>query len=65
MIRYWQGRLLTDARRDPVSTLVAARSVLDVGRLAVAYHTRRTAQRIAVVGLAILAVAGIATSAHW
>ena len=61
MIRYWQGRLLTDARRDPL----VARSVLHVGRLAVAYHSRRTAQRISAVGLAILAVTGFAISVHW
>lgn len=65
MIRYWQARLLNDARRDPVATLLAARPMLDVGRLAVAYHSRRTVQRIAVVGLAIIAVAGVATSGHW
>ena len=65
MIRYWQGRLLADARRDPMAALRAAGSVLDVGRLALAYHTRRTARRVSVVALAILAVAGVATSAHW
>ena len=65
MIRYWQGRLLTDARRDPLATVSVARSALHVGRLAVAYHSRRTAQRISAVGLAILAVTGFATSVHW
>ena len=65
MIRYWQSRLLSDARRDPLTALLAARSILAVGRLTAAYHLRRTAQRISVVALAILAVAGVATSAHW
>jgi hypothetical protein len=65
MIRYWQGRLLTDAPRDPLATLGAARSMLQVGRLAVAYHTRRTAQRASAVGLAILAAAAVVASAHW
>jgi hypothetical protein len=64
MIRYWQGRLLTDAPRDPLATLGSARSVLQVGRLAVGYHSRRTAQRASVVGLAMLAAA-VATAAHW
>jgi hypothetical protein len=65
MIRYWQTRLLTDAPRDPLTTLGAARSVLQVGRLAVAYHTRRTAQRGSAVGIAILAAAAVAASVHW
>jgi hypothetical protein len=65
MIRYWQGRLLSDAPRDPLATFWAARSVLHVGRLALGYHSRRTLQRTSAVGLALLAVAGIATSAHW
>jgi len=65
MIRYWQGRLLTDARRDPLATVSVAGSVLHVGRLAVAYHSRRTAHRVSAVGLAILAVAGFAISVHW
>ncbi len=65
MIRYWQGRVLADAPHDPLTTLWAARSLLHVGRLAVAYHSRRTAQRISVVALALLAVAGVATSGHW
>lgn len=64
MIRYWQGRLISDAPRDPVATLWAARSVLHVGRMALGYHSRRTLQQMTVVGLALLAVAGIAT-AHW
>jgi hypothetical protein len=65
MIRYWQGRLLTDAPRDPLATFRAAHSVLRVGRLAVAYHSRRTAQRASALGLAILAAAAVATSVHW
>jgi hypothetical protein len=64
MIRYWQGRLVTDARRDPVATVLAARSVLDVGRLAVGYHSRRALQRLGVAALAIVAVTVVATSAH-
>lgn len=65
MIRYWQGRVLADAPRDPLTTLSAARSLLLVGRLAVEYHSRRTAQRISVAALALLAVAGAAASGHW
>ena len=57
MIVVWQQRALADAPRAPLATAASAGAALRVGRQMLGYHADRLRRRVAVGGLAVLALA--------
>jgi hypothetical protein len=59
MIGYWQSRAIADVPRAPLDALANAGAAAHVARLAAGYHARRTVNRFAGYGLAVVAVVAL------
>lgn len=63
MIRFWQARTITGARRAPVALILSRGTAADVARLAVAYHARRILARMTTVAVGLAALLAVVTLA--